>query len=222
MSRRPRASSYERDYRRRESVREPYDYVLIVCEGEKTEPIYLRGLTRLLSLSSANVRVVSPDGSDPMTLVNAARKALVEEEFYRVYCVFDRDRHTNYDQAVDNIRNSSEGRAGRLIATTSVPCFEVWVLLHFVYTAQTYDLVQGRSVAGPIIREIQKYYPEYTKAGRGTFTRLQHHLDEAIRHGARLEAENRGTGSTNPATDMHRLVEYLKTLREKVLTADSV
>jgi len=36
-------------YRRLSPQREPYDYVLIVCEGEKTEPNYFYGLRKPMS-----------------------------------------------------------------------------------------------------------------------------------------------------------------------------
>lgn len=48
-------------YARRGSIREPYDYVFVVCEGEKTEPIYLQGLKIAYRLSNANVRIIHPD-----------------------------------------------------------------------------------------------------------------------------------------------------------------
>lgn len=53
------------DYARRAPAREPYDRVLIVCEGEKTEPQYFNGLRLAERLSSANIRVTPADGSDP-------------------------------------------------------------------------------------------------------------------------------------------------------------
>ncbi len=62
-----------RAYRRRDAVREPYDTVLIVCEGGKTEPEYFRGLRTVLRLSSANITVVpSHYGNDPVSVVKYA------------------------------------------------------------------------------------------------------------------------------------------------------
>jgi len=42
------------DLERRKSRRAPYDRVLIVCEGSKTEPNYLQELIDCLELNSAN------------------------------------------------------------------------------------------------------------------------------------------------------------------------
>jgi hypothetical protein len=61
-----RRSRAARSYRRRPAVREPYDVVLIVCEGEKTEPGYLQGLKNAYRLSSANITIVPGEGNDPV------------------------------------------------------------------------------------------------------------------------------------------------------------
>lgn len=38
----PKHRQAARDLKRRAAVRQPYERLLIVCEGEKTEPQYLR------------------------------------------------------------------------------------------------------------------------------------------------------------------------------------
>lgn len=43
--------------RQRKNPREPYDVVLIVCEGSKTEPAYFTALKNELRLSSANISI---------------------------------------------------------------------------------------------------------------------------------------------------------------------
>ena len=55
--------------------REPYDRVLIVCEGKRTEPLYFQGLADRYRLNMTNIVVVG-SGSDPRTVV---RKAKVHE-----------------------------------------------------------------------------------------------------------------------------------------------
>ena len=63
-------------YARRGPQREPYDLVLIVCEGAKTEPYYFEGLKRVWRLSNANVHVRSAGASDPPNLVAYALEQL--------------------------------------------------------------------------------------------------------------------------------------------------
>ncbi len=41
--------------KRKRAKRSPYDMVLIVCEGEKTEPNYFRALIDDLQLNTANI-----------------------------------------------------------------------------------------------------------------------------------------------------------------------
>src|SRR5438309_400951 len=126
-------------YGRRPPRREPYDIVLIVCEGQKTEPNYFRGLKRECGLSNVNINVLSPPHSDPLSLVDFAIDHLARDgEIDRGFCVFDRDRHTNFMQAVAKVQNSQLGQSGRLCAITSTPCFELWVLLHFLYSSRAY------------------------------------------------------------------------------------
>jgi hypothetical protein len=45
-------------YVRRGPTREPYDVVLIVCEGAKTEPNYFKRLKLAYRLSNANIHVL--------------------------------------------------------------------------------------------------------------------------------------------------------------------
>src|SRR2546426_2633782 len=152
----PRSAS---GFRRRGATREPYDVVLIVCEGEKTEPEYLKGLQKLHRLSNANITIVSGDGNDPVSIVKHAIDAYRKAggDFNRVFCVFDRNGHANYQEALDLVANSALGKNGKLVAITSVPCFEIWILLHFGYTAAPFAVAGGRSACDNVIRAIREH-----------------------------------------------------------------
>jgi hypothetical protein len=95
MERRVREARLSAALRRRGPTREPYDRILIVCEGEKTEPDYFEDLRRHFRLSSANIEIAENDeGSNPINVVDCAIKRYRSDRGYdRVYCVFDRDRH---------------------------------------------------------------------------------------------------------------------------------
>lgn len=92
MGRRPRPVQF---YRRKRAIREPYDVALIVCEGEKTEPGYFEGLKKAHRLGSANIKVVSGEGSDPVSIVKHALREYQRGGYDRAYCVFDRDGHAS-------------------------------------------------------------------------------------------------------------------------------
>ena len=72
---------------------------LIVCEGTKTEPHYLRELLDDLGIRPQMVRIAPNDGVSPDRVVAHAEKlfeedAVAGDAYDLVYCVFDRDRHT--------------------------------------------------------------------------------------------------------------------------------
>ena len=54
--------------RRQAAKRAPYDVVLIVCEGEKTEPYYFKGLREHLRLSNANIVIAGNANLIPSAL----------------------------------------------------------------------------------------------------------------------------------------------------------
>lgn len=209
--RKPRSA---RTYRRKEEVRESYDVVLIVCEGKKTEPEYFEGLKRAYRLSSANIKVVPGDGNDPVSIVKHAIAEYRKGGYDRAFCVFDRDGHVNYQQALDRIAASSLGKRGRLEAITSVPCFEVWILLHFAYSTAPFMKTGNRSACDSVIGAVRVHLPKYKKAMTGVFERLEPHTDRSVTHAERLARHNRNTASDNPATKVHELVKYLRELKK--------
>jgi len=98
-----------KDLSRSKSTRKPYDKILIVCEGEKTEPSYFKDAVDYYQIHTA--KVTGNCDSDPVSVVNYGIKLYELEEqegsgpFDRVYCVFDRDAHTNYQEALDKLKN---------------------------------------------------------------------------------------------------------------------
>ena len=99
MAKRKRPRGPQRS-RRRQPRREPYDRVLVVCEGTKTEPDYFREIVEAYRLSSANVVVASGRGSDPESVVATAVERYEDDPDYEgVYVVVDRDTHAGYAAA---------------------------------------------------------------------------------------------------------------------------
>lgn len=205
-------------FARREDVKASYEVVLVVCEGKKTEPRYFEGLRKAYLLSSANVTVVPSDeagGNDPLGLVRYAIRKLdkASAELDHVYCVFDRDGHANYDEACQLARDSEFGIANRLHVIPSWPCFELWVLLHYEYTTTPFNAAGGKSACARVIDRIRTHCAAYEKGFKGVFEELFPRTNTALTNGRNLRAHNRATGSINPATAVHRLVEKLRDLR---------
>lgn len=193
--------------------REPYDRVLIVCEGKCTEPSYIQDLAAHYRLSTANV-VVTGSGADPRTVVRVAKKlrrdeARRGEKYDRVYCVFDRDEHMTFGQACD------EARASGILVVRSWPCFEFWLRLHFGFTRQPYFRTGGKSAAQRCVDELQDWRPGYKKGASGIFRALEDRLEFAMDNATRALADAKATGEFNPSTEVHDLVDYLRALKSE-------
>ncbi|MBI9077863.1 MAG: RloB domain-containing protein [Desulfatibacillum sp.] len=169
--RKPRSA---KDHRRTPGNWEPYARVLIVCEGEKTEPNYLKGLVNNFKLSTANVVVLDNQyGSSPDMVVRCALGHLkADPNFNKVYCVFDKDRHDTYQAACTRIKDTKLTRNRTIHAITSVPCFELWLLLHFEYTTRNYYNVHG-SVCDQLISDLKAHIQNYEKGNTNIFETLK-------------------------------------------------
>jgi len=205
------------DLERRKSKRAPYDRVLIVCEGSKTEPNYLQELIDCLELNSANVEVDGSSGSSPVSVVQHAKSRYAEEKrkndaFDRVFCVFDKDAHASYTRALDEAARSLPKRVFSSI--NSVPCFEYWVLLHFVFSTRSYTGAGAKSACARLIEELLRYIPGYSKGANGLFKDLMDQTDQAVAFSKRALQEASRNDTDNPSTLMHELVEYLKHLED--------
>lgn len=189
---------------------EPYDTVLLVCEGEKTEPNYFKDMRAFHRLSTANVAVVSP-GADPVTLVEHAMGRT--KDFNRVYCVFDGENADRAAKALALIAASPEGKSGILRAVVSTPCFEVWMLLHFKFSTAPFSGTGSMTAGLSVVSALKQHIPGYSKSSAGLYTRLADKVSLAMANGRRLAKYNAASQSTNPATSMHDLVEYLRGLK---------
>jgi hypothetical protein len=201
--------------RRRAPRREPYDRVLIVCEGEKTEPNYFSELKDHYRLSNANIAVTRAGGTDPLSIVRTAKQLQAKEQkqgdrYDRVYCVFDRDRHANFQTACDQIKQS-EFHSAR-----SWPCFEYWLLLHFRYTRAAFTESGNHSPCDNCIKMLKQEdaMHDYAKGTGGAFGRLLDRIDLAKQRAGQTRQDAQATGDDNPSTEVHELVDYLQHLKD--------
>lgn len=202
---------------RKIGVRKPYDRVLIVCEGSKTEPLYFKALREEYQLHTANIEICNSSGSDPISIVNHARTRYQEAKkernsFDRVYCVFDKDQHAKYESAIKILESLVPKNT--FFAITSIPCFEYWVLLHFVYTTRPYFATDRKSAADNVISELKQYIPNYEK-NINIFESIKHHTSFAISNAKRVNKSVQRASTDNPSTKVVDLVEYLINLLER-------
>lgn len=192
--------------------------VLIVCEGEKTEPLYLNDLKADLRIRPAAVKIAPHNGSSPDRVL-AHGRALYEEDarqgdsFDAVYFVFDRDKHPTYAAALQAL-NDCKAAGKPFHAVTSIPCFEYWLLLHFGFTDQPFDAAGKKSAADRLIAELRTKpgFKNYGKGQKGIYALLKDKLPTAMQGAARGLKNTARTGEENPTTRMHELVEALRAL----------
>lgn len=209
-----RKAKKQAEIQRRQARRHPYDRVLIVCEGA-TELLYFEGLKRVYELHTVDI-TTNPKASDPLNIVKYAEKLYKQAEkdnnpFDRVYCVFDKDTHANYDYTLQylNNLNANNKTKNKFFAINSVPCFEYWLILHFSPTTAPFT-------ASNVIKKLKDdYFPEYSKTNPNIFNhdRLKGKLNIAITNAksANINAQNNQTD--NPSTKVVELVEYLINLK---------
>lgn len=203
-------------FKRKTSRRDPYDFVLIVCEGKKTEPYYLKALCDDLKLNSANIKVVGL-GADPLKIVNYALRTFNEVKDYdRVFCVFDKDQHTNYQDALNKLKAMRQKTKSSkpIYGITSVPCFEYWLLLHFTDTARPYNKTGNKSPGELLESEIKTHIKDYHKGYKEIYAATKHNLKIAIARSKNIYAQQEKNRTDNPSTNMHELIEYLINIKK--------
>ncbi|MBU2978803.1 RloB family protein [Alteromonas sp. C1M14] len=211
-----RKAKASRELKRRASRRSPYDKVLIVCEGEKTEPNYFNELVHYYKLNSANVEIDGSCGSSPKSVFKRAEKlAKIEQDkgdsYDRIYCVFDKDSHETYEETKAKI--ALKKPAGLFFHIVSVPCFEYWLLLHFQYTTKPFSATGRSSIANEVLKELKKVMPEYSKGDEKVFCTLLEQLEFAKQNAQRALKAVEKNFTDNPSTHIHELVDYLQNLQ---------
>ena len=96
--------------------------ILIVCEGEKTEPSYFNQFR----LTSATIKPVG-EGYNTISLVNRAIQIANQTSYEQVWCVFDKDDFDSVDFNNAIILADANGFG----IAYSNQAFEYWILLHF-------------------------------------------------------------------------------------------
>ena len=215
----------ERQLRRlasKNAQRPSYARILIVTEGSKTERLYLEEIRAAYQLHSTNVEVQrSQAGTAPAQVVRYAaqlfergdqHRGIRPKSFDQVYAVFDRDDHSSYFEALDLARSldrrlrNDEKQPVKFRAITSIPSFELWLLLH-------YEEVLHPITRDEVMRRLKRHIPSYAKGAGGLFANVRMQQDAAILRSRALAARFDSHSDPEPFTAMYELVELLTTLR---------
>jgi len=204
-----------RSLRRKAATKKSADRVLIICEGSKTEPQYLDEIRKQQRLPTAYVHLIgAPRGNDPLNLVKSAEgiflngdphRKIGKRAFDQIVVVFDRDAHTNYHQALSHANQLNLAMMNDIKTKVpfeicaSVPCFELWLLLHF----QDIPALLDRSM---VYRLLKNHIKEYEKGDQGMWLRTMPKLEIAQHRASQLSNQTTRNNDFGPYTDMHTLV----------------
>lgn len=193
---------------RRTAWREPRHRILAVCEGEVTEPEYLKGFGAWCKNALVDVEIAKERGV-PLTLVevakrlkfDAAKEARARKDSFLAYdsvwCVFDVDEHPNIDEALDMARGNG------IEVALSNPCFELWLLLHFRENPGPQGRKKMQKMVSDHLPDFKKHLDfDGLKAGYSQAVQRARRLDDAA---AEAKEERR-----NPSTGVHRLTEAIR------------
>ncbi len=199
----------QRRQARRKPFKDPKPVILIVTEGEATEPEYLNGFVRATKNPRVRIKVVGDAGTLPRTIVesakelrNEAKKRASREKddnlrYDKVWCVFDRDNHPNFSNAKQMARDNGFELA------VSNPCFELWLCLHFADQPgmKCGDVLQSR---------MKQHIPNYDK--HVDYSNYAAGYDAAVRRASRLEKDAKAANEEgrNPTTGVWRLTESIR------------
>ena len=101
--------------------------ILIVSEGENTEPSYFRQF----KLSSATIKPIG-EGYNTISLVKRAVQLSKEKSYDQVWCVFDADPKPENPKQAKNFNDAvtlAERKGYGLVYSNQA--FEYWLILHF-------------------------------------------------------------------------------------------
>jgi len=199
----------------------PHPRVLVVCEGEKTEPYYFEGLRNYLRLSSANIEIVG-EGATPTRVVRRAEELHQEEQkignpFHEIFCVFDKEEHTDYDEAMRILEQKSSAQKDDTrwrAAVASVPAFEYWLLLHYEYTTRPYQKTGNKSAGEMVARDLKKHFRNYSKNDEDIFSKFRDKMEQAKENAEKSLVATQKAGTDNPSTKVHELVDFLQKIKD--------
>lgn len=217
MARKHPRERLERVAVRRQGRRQPYDRVLIVCEGQ-TEVQYFNAIRQSKRLSNTIIKAIqTTNGTEPLQIVGCAiEKFSIDPAFDRVYSVFDRDVHLTYHNALSKVEATdkklkNDNRRNVVFkAIPSVPDFELWILLHF-------REVQAPMQCDQVFSELlnAEYYPAYVKNCPTLFRDTYPHIQEAGRRAKKLRERFSAKDGSDPYTDVDILTELLLSMPER-------
>jgi hypothetical protein len=209
--------------KREEAHREiqPYRY-LIVCEGQKTEPLYFEGIRKRINdkygdkirVKDIKAERIDIDGTGRNT-EDLVRYALEKKQnalipYGHIWCVFDKDSFS--DQQFNSAIQLCE--ANELNVAWSNEAIELWFILHFEFLNAGINRQQYIDKLDSYFSQYMINNGKYEKNLVDIFSILTEYGDMgmAIKHARKLEDlydKKRTPAQRKPATKVYELIEEL-------------
>ena len=134
--------------------------------------------------------------------------SLKQEGYDRVYALIDMDKILAENQGATYRQAKAAAEAIGVLFLESNPCFEVWLLLHFVYTGRLF------SNCSDVVTELRKHIPGYDKSEKflsaaslyGTYK--EQLIENAIIYSRRLEVDRDQQSPQYPRAEVFRFFEW--------------
>ena len=185
-------------------------FVIIGCEGNKknnqTEKNYIMNYNSRRCI----IRFSNGNSTDPVGIVrdllNYARNETGIEEGDKLYAIFDTDTNPEKQEQIDKAKKLANKNGVEII--TSTPAFEVWFLLHFLYTTKTYTSSES------LLKDLKRHIDGYSK-NENIFPKIRKNTEKAIDAAKKLEQYHIDNGQAldnvdcNPYTAAYKVIEEL-------------
>jgi hypothetical protein len=222
MNRSPKGNNRKRSgrskYQRSQQSRPERKTVLIVCEGQETEPNYFRGLKILDGVKKLfHVIVRKGRGEGVSKLVEIAAQLEAKDDYDSVWCVIDTEVPANDGERKSLLDAVKLAATKKVNLALSNPAFEVWLLAHFKRTSQSFGSSRAASDELNIHWE-RSFQKSYRKNADDIFSLLNDRVAKAIDNASEVRnSDHRGKSSIiecNSSTDVFKLAKMLTTDNE--------
>lgn len=199
---------------------------LIICQGEKTEPKYFKGIEKKINSEYKN-RIsleILQDNVSCMEMLETAKEKVKKDKknqikYKHVWLVYDKDDFPSDDfdniiQKVEKINKKNKDEKNdepEYHALWSNQCIEFWFLLHFIDLRVNID---RNSYIDKISENYKKNGIEgkYKKNDSKIYKKLEKFQENAIKRAEKIIEENKEKSPSNiaPGTKVYEIIKYLK------------
>ncbi|MDD5799321.1 MAG: RloB family protein [Coriobacteriales bacterium] len=202
--------SNKRSYSRNAPKKSPRPSIVILVEGEVTEPECLKALMGALRVPSDLVDIRKAEHSDADGIVGEAKELLLTSKRKKstpkideIWVIADTEsEHSN--GSPENVLHAINRSGDDVRLVLDSPGIEYWFLLHFVNTTRNFPSVAD------VIAQLQNHWPEYSKR-KDTLNwgLLVKKTPNAMKNAEQVRKYREDSQSNRPIADLDVLVAKL-------------